>query len=179
MGNSLHDQLLKAGLVNEQQVKRAQKQKRKKSNQERKGKATQIDQTRTKARQSQSERAERDRALNRQRQARQQKKQEAAQIRQLIESNRMPTDDGEVAYNFVHDNKVARVVVSEDQHRQLSKGSAAIVTLDGRYALVPAAVACKIKQRHSSRVVVCNDRMEDEALDDEYADYKVPDDVMW
>lgn len=179
MGNSLHDQLLKAGLVDEQQVKRAQKQKRKKNNQARKGKATQNDQARLDARQTQSERAERDRALNRQSQARQQKRQREAQIRQLIESNRLPAEDGEVAYSFVREKKVARIFVSEGLRKQLSQGSVAIVTLDRRYVLVPAAVAVKIQQSDTSRVILCNDNMADEAVEDDYADYKVPDDLIW
>lgn len=179
MGNSLHEQLLKAGLVNEKQVKQAQKQKRKKTNQQRKSKAGQDDQTRREARQSQLQSAERDRALNRQRQARLQKRQRDAQIRQLIESNRLTTDDAEVGYSFVHDNKVARIYVNEGQRKQLGQGGVAIVTLDRRYVLVPAAVADKIRQSDASRVIFCNDKLEDEAIDEEYADYKIPDDLIW
>ena len=177
MGNSLHDQLLKAGLVSEKQVKQAKKQQRKKSNQERKGKTGQVDQRQ--AQRSQRQQAERDRELNRQRQARLQKRQQEAQIRQLIESNRLSTEEGEISYSFVSDNKVTRIYVTEAQRNKLTKGGLAIVTLDRRHVLVPATIADKIQRTDASRVVVRHDGQSDEPVDDDYADYKIPDDLMW
>ena len=66
---------------------------------------------------------------------------------------------------------------------QLGKGQIAIVKLGELYELVPTAVAEKIKQRDESLVVMLtentgvNANQEDE--DDPYADFKIPDDLMW
>ena len=117
--------------------------------------------------------------MNRQRQARLQKRQQEAQIRQLIESNRLSTEEGEISYSFVSDNKVTRIYVTEAQRNKLSKGSLAIVTLDRRHVLVPATIADKIQCTDASRVVFRHDGQSDEPADEDYADYKIPDDLMW
>jgi uncharacterized protein YaiL (DUF2058 family) len=179
LGNSLHDQLLKAGLVNRQQVQQTEKAQRKKARQQQKGQSRPADPARVDANRTRREQAARDRELNRQRQAKQQARQDEAKIRQLIAGHRLPADEGEIAYSFVHDPIVARIFVSESQQKQLGQGRIAIVTLDGAFVLVPAAVAVKIRETDASRVIVCNDGERDEAIDSDYADYQVPDDLMW
>jgi hypothetical protein len=63
---------------------------------------------------------------------------------------------------------------------QLSKGLIAIVKLNNQYELVPAAVAEKISQRDEQVVLVKNKPGKDAvAADDPYADYQIPDDLMW
>jgi uncharacterized protein YaiL (DUF2058 family) len=49
------------------------------------------------------------------------------------------------------------------------------------YELVPAIVAEKIKQRDDSYVLVMNDKIQEETStnDDPYADFQIPDDLMW
>ena len=104
----------------------------------------------------------------------------AAQIKQLIETNRIAERDGEVAYNFTDGNKVKRLYISEELHKQLSRGRLAIVRLGEGYELVPAPVAEKIKQRDEHCVVICDQPSgDDPGEDDPYADYQIPDDLMW
>ena len=45
--------------------------------------------------------------------------------------------------------------------------------------LVPAAVAEKITQRQAESIVVLNAKQQQEDEDDPYADFKIPDDLMW
>ena len=66
----------------------------------------------------------------------------------------------------------------------LSKGRLAIVTLLGnkteKFDVVPAAIAEKIAQRDSDYIVQLNDKdSSSEIEDDTYADYQIPDDLMW
>ena len=69
---------------------------------------------------------------------------------------------------------------AEQQHGQLSRGVLAIVKADGRYHLVPAGVADKIALRDSASVIVNNVKQAIEGdEDDPYAEFKVPDDLMW
>ncbi|MDX2350229.1 MAG: DUF2058 family protein, partial [Porticoccus sp.] len=65
-------------------------------------------------------------------------------------------------------------------HNQLSKGLIAVVRLNDQYELVPAVVADKISQRDESIVLVQNQANKDDSgEDDYYADFKIPDDLMW
>ncbi|HBP97063.1 MAG TPA: DUF2058 domain-containing protein, partial [Pantoea agglomerans] len=51
---------------------------------------------------------------------------------------------------------------------------------ESQYAIIPASVADKIAQRDASAIVL-NSALSEEAQDedDPYADFKVPDDLMW
>jgi uncharacterized protein YaiL (DUF2058 family) len=52
--------------------------------------------------------------------------------------------------------------------------------LGGEYELLPAAAAEKIMQRDASVIVLLNrDERATVDEDDPYADYQIPDDLMW
>jgi len=182
MGNGLRDQLLKAGLVNDKQVKQAAKEKRKEHSQKQ-GQAATIDETKLQAQKAQGEKVERDRQLNLQRKQAAEQKAMAAQIRQLIEANREARDEGDIPYHFIDSNKVKRLFVSERVRDQLSRGSLAIVRLDNQYELVSAEIARKIGSRNAAAVVLSNDLQQSTTTNDPggdpYADYSIPDDLMW
>lgn len=179
MGNPFQDQLLKAGLVSEQQVKQTRTAKNKQARQQRGKKQEAVDEIRLQAERARQEKAERDRELNRQKLEQAQQKQIAAQIRQLIEMNRVVIRDGEVAYNFEDDKVVRRLFVTDQVQKQIINGSLAIVRLEGQYEVVPRPVADKIRQRDAHCVVVSNDKEPQVEDDDPYADYQIPDDLMW
>ena len=181
MANSLHEQLLKAGLVDAKKLKQTQDAKRKQEKMQRKSKEVQVDEAKLAAQQAMAEKAERDRELNRQQKEKAERKAIAAQIEQLIQMNRVSRGDGEVAYNFVDQGKVKRLHVTPALQEKLSEGLLAIVKLKEQYELVPSRVAQKIRERDEACVIVCNDRTQaDQAeVDDPYADYKIPDDLMW
>jgi len=180
MSNSLFDQLKNAGLVDDKKAKKVKKEKYQKQKQQTKHKGPAVDEAKLKAQQAQAEKAERDRLLNQQRQEEAERKAIAAQVIQLIETNRISERDGEVAYNFTHANKIKHIYVTEELHKQLSKGRLAIVTLGDDYELVPTPVAEKIKQRDAQCVVMCDPPSAAEPNeDDPYADYQIPDDLMW
>ena len=51
---------------------------------------------------------------------------------------------------------------------------------EGEYAIIPASVADKIAQRDASSIVLHSAlSAEEQDEDDPYADFKVPDDLMW
>ena len=94
--------------------------------------------------------------------------------------NALDLKGAELAYNFTDNNKVARVYVTDAVQGQLSRGLLAIVKLDDRYKVVPAGVAEKISLRDESVVVVRNESSSEELdEDDPYAEFKIPDDLMW
>ncbi|MDH5353868.1 MAG: DUF2058 domain-containing protein [Gammaproteobacteria bacterium] len=180
---SLQDQLLKAGLINKNKANKAKKEKQKQAKAGRGGAKT-TDETGLAAQQEQARKVERDRELNRQKQARSNQKAMMAQIKQLIDLNRVDREGGDVNYSFVHNDKVKKIFVTPLLQNQLGTGRLAIVTFprngDDSYELVPAVIAEKIAQRDQNSVVQLNQVSETEIdEDDPYADYQIPDDLMW
>ncbi|WP_275096532.1 DUF2058 domain-containing protein [Sedimenticola hydrogenitrophicus] len=179
MGISLQDQLLKAGLVDKKKASEVRKEKQKQAKQQRKGHAQSTDEVKQAAREAQRAQAERDRQLNLQRKAEADRRAVQAQIRQLIEMNRVALDEGQLAYSFTDGSKVKKLYVSEQIQSRLSRGQLAIARFDDHYAVVPIGVAEKIAQRDGSTIVLRNDPAGDVDEDDPYADFQVPDDLMW
>lgn len=177
MGNSLQDQLLKAGLANKKQAVKARKAQHNKQKLKSSGKAVK-DESELLAEKALAEQAERDRELNRIKQQEAEAKALQAQIRQLITLNQI-TDRGETEFSFTHGSSIKTLMLQTEHRDALIKGQLAIVTLRNEYAIVPAAVSDKIIQRDESLLVLRNSADEDAGADDEYADYQVPDDLMW
>ncbi len=177
MSLSLQEQLLKAKLVSEKQVKETQKQQRKKKKQAKGQK--EVDELKLSAQQALLEKAEKAKLLNQQKNAAAEKKALQAQIKQLIELNKINCHDGELAYQFVDDKNIKKILVNEPLQTQLTKGIIAIAKNGNTYAMVPKVIAEKISQRDSSVVIVQNTSDQHEDDDDPYADYKIPDDLTW
>ncbi|WP_303287404.1 DUF2058 domain-containing protein [Marinobacter sp. SS8-8] len=176
---SLQDQLLKAGLADEKKAKSIRSEKRKRRKQQPKG-AVQVNEAEIRARQAREEKAERDRQLNLERQLAAERKAIQAQIRQLVESNRLDRSRGETSYQFVHGKKIKKIFVDDKMVDQLSRGRLAIVCVNDNYQIVAEGVARKIMERDGNAVVVLHDRKKDDAgEDDPYAGYEIPDDLMW
>ena len=176
---SLQDQLLKAGLADEKKAKTIRSEKRKQRKQQPKG-AVQVNEAEVRARQAREEKAERDRQLNLERQQAAERKAIQAQIRQLVESNRLDRSRGETSYQFVHDKKIKKIFVDDKMVDQLSRGRLAIVHVNDNYEILAEGVARKIMERDENAVVVLHDRNKDDVgEDDPYAGYEIPDDLMW
>ena len=181
MGNSLFDQLKKSGLIDKKKATQARKEKHKRVKQQKGKQAKPLVDSKRWVQQAQAEKIARDRELNLQRKQAAEKKSIAAQIKQLIQKNRLKETEGKVGFNFVDGNQVQRLYVTEELQDLLTLGSLAIVNQEGRYDLVPAGIAEKIKLRDPSCVILSNvvQPGKSDDTDDPYADYKVPDDLMW
>ncbi len=187
--SSLQEQLLKAGLVDKNKLKMAEKEKQKRSNQSRKaaGKsgARKVDPKKAAAEKRHAERVARDRALNEKRKQALEQKAIAAQVKQLIETNKVDRSKGEIPYSFVYRNKIKKIFIGETEKNLLTGGRLAIVTTvinnEGRrFELVPMEVARKIAERDAETVIELNDEDTTTSTDDDpYADYKIPDDLTW
>jgi len=179
MANSMMDQLKKAGLVDKKKQQQLKKEKhkarRKQGTQPTSGEA----QTTT-AQEVEQQKKERDRALNRERDEKAKRNAILAQISQLIENHQLPLEDGEITFNFTHDNKIKHLYVTEQIQQQLSAGHLAIATVNNRYTVVPRPIAEKIEQRSADHVIwVHTTDNTQPAEEDPYADYTIPDDLMW
>lgn len=177
MSNALKEQLLKAGLADAKKLKAVKKEKHKQKVQAGKNQPV-VNEASMLAEQKRQQQVERDKQLNQQKQAALQQKAIAAQVKQLIANNIIKAN-GEVAYNFTDGKLVKRLYVSSRQHDELSRGLLAIAKQDEQFYLVPAAVAEKITQRQADSIIVLNAKQQQEDEDDPYADFKIPDDLMW
>lgn len=179
---SLQDQLLKAGLANKASAKQARADKRKK--QKVKQKQPVVEEATLAAQQAAEEKKARSRELNQLQQQEREKRSIAAQVRQLIITNKQ-VRKGDTVLNFTHDNVVKRMYVSNDMHKQVTKGRLTVVLLDDAYELVPTPVAEKIAQRDEQSIIYRADLDtsdsdgKEQDQDDWYADYDIPDDLTW
>jgi len=174
---SLKDQLLKVGLTDKQSARNSRKKKQATKPKKERG---QLSQSALAAEQSQQDKARKDKVLNRLKQLAAEQKAQLAQIRQLIEASKLERDNAEQAYNFNHQSQIKTIYVTTQQRQQLSNNHIAIVaTVEGSFELVPLLVAKKIAQRDPAFVIAGNESSAVSADDDPYADYQIPDDLMW
>ena len=180
MANSLQEQLMKAGLADQKKARRAKQQKREDANKAKRGEAVE-ESAAERVKRQQAEKAQADRQKEAGRKAEREKKEIAAQIRQMIEQSRLDRSKGDVPYQFVQEKKIKKAYVSAKQQGQLERGQIAIVALGESYELVPTVVAEKIRQRDESAILLLNARAEQSADDDDdpYKDFPIPDDLMW
>jgi len=179
MGNSFGDQFLKAGLVNKTRLSKAQKSKSRQQKLKQKQKIEVVDEAVVAARQAAAEKAARDRELNLRQKAEAEHRAVQAQVRQLIELNRVPRDGGDVGYHFQDGTSIRKIFVSDDVHDKLGLGLLTIARYDDGYEVIPSVVADKIRQRDESCILGNATMQPQGGEDDPYADYKVPDDLMW
>jgi uncharacterized protein YaiL (DUF2058 family) len=177
VGNSLQDQLLKAGLVDKNKANKANKELRKRTRQLRNKKeaaSASLEQQR------QQEKTLKDRELNLRREEARKQREIASQIKQLVESHRHPRSNNEDDKPFYFNNKgkVKQIYVSTETHKMITSKKLVIVNCNGVFELVPKDIAEKIRMRNPSLVIDLTDEPPTPD-DDPYAKYQVPDDLIW
>lgn len=169
---TLQEQMLKAGLVNEKKLKKAKKGSKKSRVQAREVKAAVEENKRAQL--------ERDKELSLQQKEQRLSKEIQAQIKQLVEMNKIDIADGDIKYNFTDGTLVKSLYVTSLIRDQLIKGIVAIARYEETYAVIPSGVANKIAMRDDNTVIEQKALEADiPAEDDPYADFVVPDDLMW
>lgn len=177
---SLQEQLLKAGLANKQSAKQIRSEKRKKNKAVRKGQTqadTGLQQQLTTQKQQQ---ADKDLVLNQTIKAELDKKSALGKVKQMIEQLQIKDFGGELAFNYVQKAKVKTLYVDEINQNALIKGRIGICQFDDNVYLLPAQAIDKIQAVDSQYVLLLNDNQPAEAdEEDPYADFQIPDDLMW
>ena len=177
MSNSLQDQLFKAGLASKKQSVRAKKARNTKEKQQRKGVEV-VDEAAALVAKSDAEKVAKDKRLNQQRDAAAHAKAIQAQIVELVSLNKI-SERGDTEFRYNHGGKIKTIAVQSDTRDLLIKGTLNIVSVNQQHNIVPKAVAAKIAERDTNAIVLANQNTQSDEEDDEYADYKVPDDLMW
>ena len=175
---TLQEQMLKAGLVTSKKMAKVQRTAKKSR--------VQAREARESVEENKKAQLERDKQLSEQQKQAALSKEYKAQVKQLIEMNKIDISKGNIDFNFTDNNFIKKIAVDKPTQAQLISGRLAIARLAGdndgenKYAIIPASVADKIAQRDASSIVL-NSALsaEEQDEDDPYADFKVPDDLMW
>lgn len=180
MSKSLEDQFKQLGLADEKQVRKARQGKKKKKGSPKRPRREPPapDPQAEAAQRERAEKAERDRQIESERQAQRRAKETAARVRQIVETNRVEREDGDVPYRFTRGCKIKEIWLSKAQHRRLAEGEIALVAFGDSYELVQKTTAERIREIDAEAVLVLNTGSADSG-DDPYEDFPVPDDLMW
>ncbi|MBA3928037.1 MAG: DUF2058 domain-containing protein [Xanthomonas sp.] len=179
-GNPLQEQLLKAGLVKKSKLAEVARE----QNKARHGKGPVApSESQREAERARSEKAERDRALDAERKAQARTAELRAQARQIVADRKVPRT-GEIEYRFTVDGAIRTVLVNDDLKKKLVAGALVIARVDDRYELLPRVAADKVRERDPGMIVLDHGQGTEAAAptsedDDYYAQFKVPDDLMW
>lgn len=176
--NALQAQLLKAGLVDNKKAKKLTKQAQ---HEQRTG---QNDDAELKAEidRAKQEKLAKDQALNLEKQKILEEKTLKASIIQMIKQHKVENTEGDIAYQFIDENKIKKVYINQQIYNALVSGSLVVAKDQEQYAYLPKALAEKIDQKMQGFILVNNkDEKNDQTTDEEdpYAAYVIPDDLMW
>ncbi len=178
--NPLQEQLLKAGLVKKSKVAAVARE----QNKARHAKAPPApNDIQLEAERARADKVERDRALAAERKAQARVAELRAQARQIIEDKKVARA-GEIEYRFSADGAIRTVLVNESLRRQLASGALVVARIGERYELLPRAAGDKVRERdagmvvldHGANNVAASTDDEDDAY---YAQFQVPDDLVW
>ncbi len=166
MSDSLRDQLLKAGFDAPKDDRKTKRKKSSKSASSSARKTTAKQATESKQTPDADEIARR--------------KKVKAEIKVLIEENNLKDTSGELAYSFVVGKKVRQLFVNKGTHEKLSNGTAVITRLNGSTHAIPSTLVDPILQLNPDWVIIRNEKpSNNDTSADDYADFQIPDDLMW
>lgn len=190
MAGSLQDQLLKAGIATKQSARNAQAEKRRRNKQKKKKGTALVSELDKQVEQARLDKQAKDKALNDEINQKAERKADIARVKQMIKQHGLTDINGEIDFNFTFNNKVKKMVVDEKARDALVSGRLGICVLandkndDEDYYLLADETVRRIANIDESVVAYLYDRAAGEAEpemeeDDPYAEYQIPDDLMW
>ena len=182
--NSLQEQLLKAGLSDKKKAKQA-KQDRKKQHKEKrhnaKHKIVIEDPIKKEIQAAKERKQQQDQAIVQKQKIQFEAKELQSRIKQTLEHNGLKETLGDFSYNFTYTNLVKRLDVTEQIHKSIIKGTLAICVFAEQFFIIPTTIATRLAELDPQVIAVLNEQQSDEQVDedDPYADFAIPDDLMW
>lgn len=181
---SLQDQLLKAGLSTKQKARQANSDKRKKNKQKRSGvtvDASMQEQVKKELELAKQEKLARDTALNNEKKAALASKEQQLRIIQILQHHQITNVNGEAEYNYTFDSKIKKLFIDDVTHKALVNGRLALCGVEEKTYIVTAETAEKVASLDEQVILVQNTKVLEEVSDedDPYAEFQIPDDLMW
>jgi uncharacterized protein YaiL (DUF2058 family) len=182
--SSLQDQLMKAGLATKQDAKNARAEKRKKQKQKKKKGTVVVTELDKQVEQAKQEKLTKDQVLNKNLQQKAERKADMAKVKQMIKQHGLTDIKGELVFNFSFESKIKKLTVDERARDALINGRLGICVLDEDFYLLADETVRRLAAIDESVVAYMHDRTGEEsspemAEDDPYAEYQIPDDLMW
>jgi hypothetical protein len=185
--SSLQEQLLKAGLTNKQKVKQANTEKRRKHKQQRSGAVVEADiqqQVKQSIAEQQAQKKARDLAISEQKKQQLAAKELMLRIKQILQHHQITHTDGDIAYHYTDpQGKVKTLYVNEPTQKALMAGKLAVCGIDNTAYIVTQQAADKLYTLDQSVIWLKHDQTAKEKAesneDDPYAEFQIPDDLMW
>ncbi len=181
MAGSLQDQLKKSGLVSKKKSQQLDAEKRKKIKAKNKGQKS-NNEIAEKVKQAKLQKNQDDQKLNQQQQQQIKQNEEKARINQIIDRAKIKDCDGDTAFNFQFNNKIKTLYLNKENYDALVAGSLGLCQIDNIIFLLPKATVNKINSINPAYVLLHQDKPNttpESESDDPYADYEIPDDLMW
>lgn len=180
---SLQEQLMNSGLINKQKVKQAQTEKRRQAKQQKKKKGTTVvSDVQIAIKEKIEQQKQKDLENNQQTQQELAERAAHGKLIQMIAQHCEKDYQGELDYHFTYDNKVKRIAVTPSIQQGLIKGLYAICVLNEAFYLINKEAAQKLRDIDPSVLVALHDQtaaVEETQEDDPYAEFAIPDDLMW
>ena len=108
-----------------------------------------------------------------------------ANIIQMIKQYQIKEIDGEIGYQFIDESKIKKIYVNQQVYNAIVSGSLVVAKIitpqPTQYALIPQALAERIEAKMTGYIIGLQQQQQDQTTDEEdpYADYVIPDDLMW
>ncbi|MGF1547829.1 MAG: DUF2058 family protein [Thiotrichales bacterium] len=98
----------------------------------------------------------------------------------LIQAHTLNAADADVPFQFQVGTNIKRIYVTEVQRTQLLAGDLVITFLEGKRCIIPSAICAQILELDPKKILITQ-KSDIEAArgDDPYAEYEVPDDLVW
>ncbi len=109
------------------------------------------------------------------------RKRQKAQIKELIDSNKLENWKGDIAYRYTVEKRIRELYVNEAAQKHLTARKVAITRLNGDTYLIPIETADKVININPQWSVFNAEEVSDDknTEDDEYSEFQVPDDLQW
>ncbi len=181
---SLQEQLLKAGLSTKQKARQANTDKRKKNKQKRSGVAVEQslqEKVQQQQGQLQQQKRDKDAALNAEKQQKLAEKENLLRIKQILQHHQITDIKGDIEYHYTVNSKVKTLYLNATTHKALITGRLALCGQDENSYIVTSETAAKLAELDAKVVLLQNQQQPDSSDGDEdpYADFQIPDDLMW
>ena len=182
MGNSLRDELLKAGLVSEERLEKPRPPKRRKTGPGKKRKTppapseapATVSRHVLRENQRRTARFVRDATLGGGSVAENARKALRRKIEALVDKERLNDAQADVAYHFVKGKRIKRIYVTQAQREQLGSGAIVVAALDGNHHLMTQSAAGQLVAL-APHAVICSGT----SSETDSEEHPVPDDLVW
>jgi len=130
---------------------------------------------------SKTEKQAKDNALNDQKKQLLAEKEQGLRIKQILTHQQIKNVKGDNEYNYTFNNKIKKLPLDAMTHKALVNGRLSLCGLNEMTYIVTRETAEKLAELNPNVVLVQNDKVIDNQVDedDPYADYQIPDDLMW